>query len=128
MSASSEIRAPAEQTEGTRSQLLRWLKRVGESVEANEPLIELETDKVTVEVASPASGVLAEILKQEQDEIVPGELLGRIETGAARSAGAAVAGEAGGAAAANRAAGAGAGWGEGAAFFSSIRGGGWAEF
>ena len=99
MSASSEIRAPAEQTEGTRSQLLRWLKRVGESVEANEPLIELETDKVTVEVASPASGVLAEILKQEQDEIVPGELLGRIETGAAQSAGAA---------AANRAAAAGA--------------------
>jgi 2-oxoglutarate dehydrogenase E2 component (dihydrolipoamide succinyltransferase) len=108
MSASSEIRAPAEQTEGTRSQLLRWLKRVGESVEANEPLIELETDKVTVEVASPASGVLAEILKQEQDEIVPGELLGRIETGAARSAGAAVAGEAAGGAVVNRAAAAGA--------------------
>jgi 2-oxoglutarate dehydrogenase E2 component (dihydrolipoamide succinyltransferase) len=108
MSASSEIRAPAEQTEGTRSQLLRWLKRVGESVEANEPLIELETDKVTVEVASPASGVLAEILKQEQDEIVPGELLGRIETGAARSARAAVAGEAAGGAAANSAPAAGA--------------------
>jgi 2-oxoglutarate dehydrogenase E2 component (dihydrolipoamide succinyltransferase) len=84
MSPSHEIRAPAEQTEGTRSQLLRWLKRVGESVEANEPLIELETDKVTVEVASPASGVLAEILKQEQDEIGPGELLGRIETGTAQ--------------------------------------------
>jgi 2-oxoglutarate dehydrogenase E2 component (dihydrolipoamide succinyltransferase) len=78
MSATLDIHAPAEQTEGTRSQLLRWLKRVGESVEANEPLIELETDKVTVEVASPASGVLAEILKQEQDEVAPGELLGRI--------------------------------------------------
>ena len=82
MSTSLDIRAPAEQTEGTRSQLLRWLKRVGDTVEANEPLIELETDKVTVEVASPASGVLAEILKQEQDEVVPGELLGRIEAGA----------------------------------------------
>src|SRR4029077_8646434 len=82
MSTSSEIRAPAEQTEGTRSQLLRWLKRVGDTVEANEPLIELETDKVTVEGGSPASGVLAEILKQEQDEVVPGELLGRIEAGA----------------------------------------------
>jgi 2-oxoglutarate dehydrogenase E2 component (dihydrolipoamide succinyltransferase) len=100
MSASREIRAPAEQTEGTRSQLLRWLKRVGESVEANEPLIELETDKVTVEVASPASGVLAEILKQEQDEIVPGELLGRIATGAAELAHAAPAGEVAGRAAA----------------------------
>jgi 2-oxoglutarate dehydrogenase E2 component (dihydrolipoamide succinyltransferase) len=86
MSTSLDIRAPAEQTEGTRSQLLRWLKRIGETVEANEPLIELETDKVTVEVASPASGVLAEILKQEQDEITPGELLGRIDLGAGRGA------------------------------------------
>jgi len=86
MSASLDIRAPSEQTEGTRSQLLRWLKRVGEPVEANEPLIELETDKVTVEVASPASGVLAEILKHEQDEIAPGELLGRIAAGGARVA------------------------------------------
>ena len=83
MSASLDIRAPAEQTEGTRSQLLRWLKGVGESVEANEPLIELETDKVTVEVAAPGSGVLAEILKHEQDEIAPGELLGRIAVDAA---------------------------------------------
>ena len=86
MSTSLDIRAPAEQTEGTRSQLLRWLKRVGEAVEANEPLIELETDKVTVEVAAPASGVLAEILKQEQEEIAPGDLLGRIETAATGAA------------------------------------------
>jgi 2-oxoglutarate dehydrogenase E2 component (dihydrolipoamide succinyltransferase) len=83
MSTPIDIRAPAEQTEGTRSQLLRWLKRPGERVEENEPLIELETDKVTVEVASPASGVLVEILKHEEDEIAPGELLGRIDTGAA---------------------------------------------
>ena len=87
MSASIEVRAPAEQTEGTRSQLLRWLKQVGERVEANEPLIEIETDKVTVEVASPASGVLREILKHEQEEITPGELLARLEP----AAGAAVA-------------------------------------
>src|SRR3954464_12779621 len=80
MSTEVEIRAPAEQTEGTRSQILRWLKSVGESVTENEPLIELETDKVTVEVPSPGSGTLREILKQEQDEIGPGELLGRIET------------------------------------------------
>jgi len=79
MSTEVEIRAPAEQTEGTRSQILRWLKSVGESVSENEPLIELETDKVTVEVPSPGSGTLREILKQEQDEIGPGELLGRIE-------------------------------------------------
>ena len=57
MPSEVEIRAPAEQTEGTRSQILRWLKSVGESVTENEPLIELETDKVTIEVPAPAAGV-----------------------------------------------------------------------
>jgi 2-oxoglutarate dehydrogenase E2 component (dihydrolipoamide succinyltransferase) len=76
---SIDVRAPAEQTEGTRSQVLRWLKAVGDTVGENEPLIELETDKVTVEVAAPASGVLREILRHEQEEIEPGGLLGRIE-------------------------------------------------
>jgi 2-oxoglutarate dehydrogenase E2 component (dihydrolipoamide succinyltransferase) len=83
MSDAIEIRAPAEQTEGTRSQLLRWLKREGDRVEENEPLIEIETDKVTVEIAAPASGVLRQIVKQEQEEIAPGELLGRLDAGAA---------------------------------------------
>lgn len=73
-----EIRAPAEQTEGTRSQVLRWLKAVGDEVARNEPLLELETDKVTVEVAAPGSGVLREILKREQEDVAPGDLLGRI--------------------------------------------------
>jgi len=75
-----EVRAPTEQTEGTRSQVLRWLKQVGDSVSADEPLIEIETDKVTVEVPAPATGVLTQILKTEQEEIVPGELLGHIAT------------------------------------------------
>ncbi|TLZ32160.1 MAG: dihydrolipoamide succinyltransferase, partial [Gammaproteobacteria bacterium] len=75
MTRAVEIRAPSGETEGTRSQILRWLKRLGESVAENEPLIEIETDKVTVELASPGSGVLREILKQEQEEIAPGELL-----------------------------------------------------
>ncbi len=75
---SVEVRAPAEQAEGTRSQVLRWLKALGEPVSEHEPLIELETDKVTVEVAAPASGVLSEILKTERDEVAPGALLGRI--------------------------------------------------
>src|SRR5580693_349280 len=87
MSSEVEIRAPAEQTEGTRSQILRWLKSVGESVTENEPLIELETDKVTVEVPSPGSGTLREILKQEQDEIGPGDLLGLIEAAGAAAGG-----------------------------------------
>lgn len=79
MSAMVEIRAPAEQTEGTRSQLLRWLKGIGDAVVENEPLIEVETDKVTVEIPAPASGVLREIVKREDEEISPGELLGRME-------------------------------------------------
>ncbi len=73
MTTAVEIRAPAEQTEGTRSQVLRWLKSIGETVAENEPLIEIETDKVTVEVASPGSGVLQEILKQEQEDVGPGD-------------------------------------------------------
>ncbi len=81
-----EVRAPAEQTEGTRSQVLRWLKNIGEPVAENEPLIEIETDKVTVEVASPGTGVLREIVKGEQEEIAPGELLGRIEIAADQQA------------------------------------------
>src|SRR5207237_4031764 len=89
MTRAVEIRAPSGETEGTRSQILRWLKRLGESVAENEPLIEIETDKVTVELASPGSGVLREILKQEQEEIAPGELLGRIESGATAGAAAA---------------------------------------
>ncbi len=82
--ANIEVRAPTEQSEGTRSQVLRWLKAVGESVDENEPLLEVETDKVTVEIASPGRGVLRAILKQEQEEIEPGELLGHIETGQAQ--------------------------------------------
>jgi 2-oxoglutarate dehydrogenase E2 component (dihydrolipoamide succinyltransferase) len=85
--SSIEIRAPAEeQAEGTRSQLLRWLKQPGDQVVENEPLIELETDKVTVEVAAPGSGVLREIVKHEQDEVAAGELLGRIELAASAAA------------------------------------------
>jgi len=75
---SVDIRAPSGHEEGTRSQVLRWLKAVGEPVAEHEPLIELETDKVTVEVAAPGTGMLIEILKQEQEEVAPGELLGRI--------------------------------------------------
>jgi 2-oxoglutarate dehydrogenase E2 component (dihydrolipoamide succinyltransferase) len=86
MSSTIEVRAPSEQSEGTRSQLQRWLKSIGETVVENEPLIEVETDKVTIEIPSPADGVLQEILKQESEEIAPGELLGRIQAVAAQPA------------------------------------------
>jgi 2-oxoglutarate dehydrogenase E2 component (dihydrolipoamide succinyltransferase) len=79
MAGTLDICAPVDQTEGTRSQVLRWLKAVGDTVTVHEPLIELETDKVTVEIAAPASGVLREIVKAEQDEIAPGDVLGRLE-------------------------------------------------
>src|SRR5215510_9726380 len=80
MAVTLDICAPADQTEGTRSQVLRWLKAIGDTVTEHEPLIELETDKVTVEVPAPASGVLREIFKTEQEEIAPGDVLGRLET------------------------------------------------
>lgn len=82
MSSLFEIRTPSDQTEGTRSQVLRWLKAIGEHVAVNEPLIELETDKVTVEIPAPVSGVLRQILKAEGEEVAPGDLLGQIELGA----------------------------------------------
>src|SRR5437660_2758185 len=89
MTRAVEIRAPSGETEGTRSQILRWLKRLGERVADNEHRIEIDTDKATVELASPGSGVLRGILKQEQQEIAAGEFLGRIESGAAAGAAAA---------------------------------------
>jgi len=78
MSTLIEVRVPSDESEGTRSQLQRWLKAPGQLVALNEPLIELETDKVNVEVPAPADGVLYEIFKQEQDELAPGELLATI--------------------------------------------------
>jgi len=86
MTTTIEVRAPSEQSEGTRSQVQRWLKNIGESVAENEPLIEVETDKVTIEIPAPAGGVLREILKHEQEEIEPGELLGTIDAATAGDA------------------------------------------
>ena len=74
-----EIRVPDEQ-EGTKAVVRAWLKKVGDSVAENDPLVELETDKVTQEVPAPAAGVLAEILLDTDAEAVPGALLGRINT------------------------------------------------
>lgn len=75
-----EVRVPDEQ-EGTKAVVRAWLKKVGEAVAENDPLVELETDKVTQEVPSPATGVLAEILLDTDDEAEPGALLARIEAG-----------------------------------------------
>jgi 2-oxoglutarate dehydrogenase E2 component (dihydrolipoamide succinyltransferase) len=74
-----EVRVPDEQ-EGTKAVVRAWLRQVGDLVFENEPLVELETDKVTQEVPSPAAGVLAEIVLDTDAEAVPGALLARIET------------------------------------------------
>lgn len=67
--------------EGTRATVLRWCKNVGDTVAKDEPLVELETDKVTVEIAAPAAGTLVEILKQVDAEVNPDEVLARLRTG-----------------------------------------------
>ena len=72
-----EVRVPDEQ-EGTKAVVRAWLKQVGDAVAENDPLVELETDKVTQEVPAPAAGVLSEILLDTDAEAVPGALLGRI--------------------------------------------------
>ncbi len=82
-----EVRVPDEQ-EGTRAVVRAWLRRVGDLVFENEPLVELETDKVTQEVPSPAAGVLTEILLDTDDEAEPGALLARIDPSSPAKAGA----------------------------------------
>ena len=70
-------------TEGT---VTRWLKQVGDSVEVDEPLLEISTDKVDTEIPSPVKGVLQEILVQEDETIAVGSALARIGDGAAAAA------------------------------------------
>ena len=81
---SVEIKVPALGESVTEAEVAKWFKQVGDAVEADEPLVELETDKVTLEVNAPAAGVLAEIVAGEGAEVEVGAVLGRIdETGAA---------------------------------------------
>ncbi|HYI47610.1 MAG TPA: 2-oxo acid dehydrogenase subunit E2 [Allosphingosinicella sp.] len=72
-----DILVPEEQ-EGTKAVVRTWLKRIGDRVEENDPLVELETDKVAVEVPAPVAGVLREILLETDADAVPGAVLGRI--------------------------------------------------
>jgi 2-oxoglutarate dehydrogenase E2 component (dihydrolipoamide succinyltransferase) len=82
MSEVIDVLLPADQVEGSRSQVQRWLKAVGQEAKRHEPLVEIETDKVTVEVPSPADGVLEEIVAAEGTDVAPGALLGRLRAGA----------------------------------------------
>jgi pyruvate dehydrogenase E2 component (dihydrolipoyllysine-residue acetyltransferase) len=78
-------------TEGT---VLEWLKHVGDHVEADEPLVEISTDKVDAEVPAPAAGTLVKILAEPDSTVEVGAVLGEIETGGDGSDGAAPAAEA----------------------------------
>jgi len=77
MNGIQDVLVPAN-AEGTRATVLRWCKAVGDSVLKDEPLVELETDKVTVEVPAPVSGTLTEILKAVDAEVSPDEVLARL--------------------------------------------------
>jgi 2-oxoglutarate dehydrogenase E2 component (dihydrolipoamide succinyltransferase) len=74
----TDILLPTGQSEGSTHEVGQWLKRVGDPVRKDEPLLEVITDKVTVEIAAPADGVLEEILKQTGEPVLPGEVVGRI--------------------------------------------------
>lgn len=84
MSDHTDIIAPIEQ-EGTKSVVRAWLKKVGDVVTRDEPIVELETDKVAVEVSAPADGVLTSIALSEGDDAAPGAVLGVLTLGAATS-------------------------------------------
>ncbi|MCF1473881.1 2-oxoglutarate dehydrogenase complex dihydrolipoyllysine-residue succinyltransferase [Agrobacterium vitis] len=82
----TEIRVPTLGESVSEATVGTWFKKVGDVVKADEPLVELETDKVTVEVPCPASGVLTEIVAQNGETVGLGALLGQIAEGASAGA------------------------------------------
>jgi 2-oxoglutarate dehydrogenase E2 component (dihydrolipoamide succinyltransferase) len=86
---SVEIRVPSLGESVTEATVAKWFKQIGDAVVADEPLVELETDKVTLEYNAPASGVLAEIAVEEGGEVEVGALLGSINDEEAADAAAA---------------------------------------
>jgi 2-oxoglutarate dehydrogenase E2 component (dihydrolipoamide succinyltransferase) len=81
-----EIRVPTIGESVTEATIAKWFKKEGESVKIDEPLVELETDKVTLEVPSPAAGTLSSISIAAGETVNVGALLGAIEEGAATQA------------------------------------------
>src|SRR5262245_19471104 len=79
----AEIRVPTLGESVTEATIGRWFKQPGEKVAVDEPVVELETDKVTIEVPAPAAGVLSDIAAKDGSTVAVGALLGRIEEGAA---------------------------------------------
>jgi len=78
----TEIRVPTLGESVTEATIGKWFKKPGDAVAVDEPLVELETDKVTIEVPAPAAGTLAEIAAKDGDTVAVGALLGQIKDGA----------------------------------------------
>ena len=86
MTMATEIRVPTLGESITEATVGKWFKKPGDAVKLDEPLCELETDKVTVEVPAPAAGMLAEIKVQQGETVAAGGVLGAIREGAAGAA------------------------------------------
>ncbi|QPF85123.1 2-oxoglutarate dehydrogenase complex dihydrolipoyllysine-residue succinyltransferase [Bradyrhizobium genosp. L] len=82
----TEIRVPTLGESVTEATIGRWFKKAGDAVAVDEPLVELETDKVTIEVPAPAAGTLGEIIAKDGETVAVGALLGQINEGAAPAA------------------------------------------
>jgi 2-oxoglutarate dehydrogenase E2 component (dihydrolipoamide succinyltransferase) len=82
----TDIKVPTLGESVTEATIGRWFKQAGEAVAADEPLVELETDKVTIEVPSPAGGVLSEVSAKDGETVAVGAILGHIQEGAAATA------------------------------------------
>ena len=75
-----EVKVPVLAESVAEANLLQWHKKVGDTVKRGENLIDIETDKVTLEVAAPTNGILTEILKQDGEDVESDELIAKIET------------------------------------------------
>ena len=78
----TDIRVPTLGESVTEATIGKWFKKAGDAVAVDEPLVELETDKVTIEVPAPAAGVLSEIAAKDGETVAVGALLGQIKDGA----------------------------------------------
>jgi 2-oxoglutarate dehydrogenase E2 component (dihydrolipoamide succinyltransferase) len=81
-----EIRVPTLGESVAEATIGKWFKKPGDAVQADEPLVELETDKVTLEVNAPAAGILSEVTAKDGETVAPGALLGQISTGGTAAA------------------------------------------
>jgi len=86
----AEIRVPTLGESVTEATIGKWFKKPGDAVAVDEPLVELETDKVTIEVPAPAAGVLAAIAAKDGETVAVGAVLGQIQEGAGAAAAAPV--------------------------------------